>query len=294
MDWEAVARLLAEKSTFPVALLDQEGSILLFNRAMETALGWSRFDVVAKPWAKVCTPHANEDEARRWIADALRGAIDGCEVVAVTSRGQRVGLTLECSLVGRGAEQVLLLVATHTQVLQVEVGSFDGEDLDYEVSLGPEFGQVVRLHRGGEALQLVEPARCFTLMYQRASPCEDCPLVGDDEPWPRTRVKPLSLRQSMVELRTAERLEGRVRVRVRMLPELALQAIHTAKVDALARHADLSRREKEILTYLLQGRSIEDIAHAIGIAVRTVKYHQTNVLQKLGAESRSDLLRLFF
>ena len=37
---------------------------------------------------------------------------------------------------------------------------------------------------------------------------------------------------------------------------------------------------------------LEEIGQILAISSRTVKFHQLNVLQKLGAESRQDLLRL--
>ncbi len=58
-------------------------------------------------------------------------------------------------------------------------------------------------------------------------------------------------------------------------------------------HARLTAREREVLELLLLGRTHEDIAHVLGISERTSKFHQTNLLAKLGAESRLDLMRLF-
>jgi DNA-binding NarL/FixJ family response regulator len=57
--------------------------------------------------------------------------------------------------------------------------------------------------------------------------------------------------------------------------------------------ANLTSREREVLDLLLLGRTHEDIAEVLGISERTSKFHQANLLQKLGAESRFDLLRLF-
>lgn len=57
--------------------------------------------------------------------------------------------------------------------------------------------------------------------------------------------------------------------------------------------AGLTAREREVLELLLLGRTHEDIAVALGISERTSKFHQANLLAKLGAESRMDLLRLF-
>jgi two-component system sensor histidine kinase/response regulator len=57
--------------------------------------------------------------------------------------------------------------------------------------------------------------------------------------------------------------------------------------------ARLTEREREVLELLLLGRTHHDIAHALGISERTSKFHQSNLLVKLGAESRLDLMRLF-
>ena len=57
--------------------------------------------------------------------------------------------------------------------------------------------------------------------------------------------------------------------------------------------ANLTARERAVLDLLLLGRRHVDIARALGIASRTSKFHQASILEKLGAESRADLMRLF-
>ncbi len=57
--------------------------------------------------------------------------------------------------------------------------------------------------------------------------------------------------------------------------------------------ARLTEREREVLDLLLLGRTHDDIATALGISERTSRFHQQNLLKKLGAESRMDLMRLF-
>jgi DNA-binding NarL/FixJ family response regulator len=57
--------------------------------------------------------------------------------------------------------------------------------------------------------------------------------------------------------------------------------------------AALTQRESEVLELLLLGRAHPDIAVALAISERTSKFHQANLLRKLGAESRNDLMRLF-
>ena len=51
---------------------------------------------------------------------------------------------------------------------------------------------------------------------------------------------------------------------------------------------DLSDREREVLGLLAEGRSNKQIAKALGIADGTVKVHVANVLEKLGAQGRSE------
>jgi DNA-binding CsgD family transcriptional regulator len=65
-----------------------------------------------------------------------------------------------------------------------------------------------------------------------------------------------------------------------------------ARVNRLSRAAQLSAREEEVLDLMLLGRTRSDVALALGISERTAKYHVEKVLQKLGAESRVDLLRI--
>jgi DNA-binding NarL/FixJ family response regulator len=69
---------------------------------------------------------------------------------------------------------------------------------------------------------------------------------------------------------------------------------HTEERRAeLVAQARLTEREREVLDLLLLGRTHEDIASLLGISERTSKFHQANLLVKLGAESRLDLMRLF-
>jgi PAS domain S-box-containing protein len=300
MDWGAIASVLAERCEQPIALLDKDGLIQLLNSAMEQVLGRTRFQVEGQPWAKVCTPPDHQTEARRWITEALRGALRSYEAVGVTSGGERISFRFEFSLVGRGLTQGLLMTATHAAPAASSVGPLAGQDLDYDVTSSvPGFGALSRIVASGETIQIDHAdARCFAVIHGIQQPCPDCPLVGDAEsPWPRISVRHSTRNGTagVFEVKTAEKIaEHRVRVRLRLLPERTLEAIHAAKVDELASRAALSPREREILSHLLLGRHVEDIAKVVGIAARTVKFHQTNVLEKLGADSRADLLRLLF
>jgi PAS domain S-box-containing protein len=71
-----------------------------------------------------------------------------------------------------------------------------------------------------------------------------------------------------------------------------LSRLVKARVEALGDRHGLSCREREVLGHLIRGATIEDIGAALGISPRTAKFHQANVLAKLGIASRVELLRL--
>jgi DNA-binding response OmpR family regulator len=73
----------------------------------------------------------------------------------------------------------------------------------------------------------------------------------------------------------------------------ALPRPATDKRETIVAEAGLTAREREVLDLLLLGRTHEDIALVLGISERTSKFHSANLLAKLGAESRLDLMRLF-
>jgi NarL family two-component system response regulator LiaR len=59
-------------------------------------------------------------------------------------------------------------------------------------------------------------------------------------------------------------------------------------------HADLSARETEILTFLLDNLSNKEIGNRLNISERTVKFHVSNVLSKFGVGRRADLVLLWY
>jgi NarL family two-component system response regulator LiaR len=64
--------------------------------------------------------------------------------------------------------------------------------------------------------------------------------------------------------------------------------------DELVARGNLTLREREIVKLLLVGRTNKEIADKIGATERTAKFHVSNILDKLGMNSRSELLRFFF
>jgi len=55
--------------------------------------------------------------------------------------------------------------------------------------------------------------------------------------------------------------------------------------------SELTEREQEVLTYLAEGSSNEEIATALVISPKTVARHRENIMRKLNLHSRADLVR---
>ena len=56
--------------------------------------------------------------------------------------------------------------------------------------------------------------------------------------------------------------------------------------------ATLSKREKDVLAALLNGRPNKTIAHDLGISARTVEVHRANMMKKTQATSLAELVRM--
>jgi DNA-binding NarL/FixJ family response regulator len=53
----------------------------------------------------------------------------------------------------------------------------------------------------------------------------------------------------------------------------------------------LTSREREIIQLLAEGRSNKEVANALNISVKTAETHRTNIMNKLGLHSVSELVR---
>ncbi len=53
----------------------------------------------------------------------------------------------------------------------------------------------------------------------------------------------------------------------------------------------LTPREREILKYIAEGKQNKDIAQLLVISVRTVQAHRSNLMEKLGAHDRTQLVK---
>lgn len=135
---------------------------------------------------------------------------------------------------------------------------------------------------------------CYALRYEASTPCDGCPAaeVSADRPYV-TRIVTVDGMPGVYDVVTAEYVDPHAaRLVVRRIDEDVLSGLLRARIERLAEDAKLTAREREILPYLLMGRSRGEIGRLLGISPRTVKFHQMNLLDKLGADARADLPRL--
>ncbi|MCX7257249.1 MAG: response regulator transcription factor [Polaromonas sp.] len=65
---------------------------------------------------------------------------------------------------------------------------------------------------------------------------------------------------------------------------------HSASRDALL--AKLTSREVQVLERIVAGRLNKQIADDLGISIKTVEAHRANIMEKLGANTVADLLKI--
>ncbi|HEX6099734.1 MAG TPA: response regulator transcription factor [Thermoanaerobaculia bacterium] len=74
--------------------------------------------------------------------------------------------------------------------------------------------------------------------------------------------------------------------------EMYLDSRIAPRVAALAHAPRLSPRERDVLRLVVEGKSNKEIAAALKVAERTVKFHMTSIFNKLGAENRAQAVSI--
>ncbi|MCA2505429.1 MAG: helix-turn-helix transcriptional regulator [Microcystis sp. M54BS1] len=64
--------------------------------------------------------------------------------------------------------------------------------------------------------------------------------------------------------------------------------------DFLRTWDDLTLREKEILSFIVEGKSDKEIAKKLDLSVRTVTNHVYHILKKFGKQSRASLIAYYY
>lgn len=74
--------------------------------------------------------------------------------------------------------------------------------------------------------------------------------------------------------------------------EICLPLDPPADSDDLPNSLDASPRERDVLRLVIAGRRNREIAQTLGVSENTVKFHVSNLLQKSGTASRTELVAL--
>lgn len=131
--------------------------------------------------------------------------------------------------------------------------------------------------------------KCYSVLGRRPEPCAGCPAF---EPAPSKRSHAVLMEDggpfTVVYVRQG-RQSARV-TRISISDAVIVDLLH-AKVRRRADAGRLSKQERCVLDLLFLGRQTREIATALDISERTVKFHVRNLCEKLSADSRLDLLR---
>ena len=293
-DWAAVARYLACHVDAALVILDAGGRVTLMTAAAEAQLGWRRADIQGRSWCGNLAADVGDKYEAGHLQAVLSGRRRRATVTIRAPSGARRSVDVEFTVIGNGPAAAVVGLLVGVRDLDVPPSLWREGDYEYRVTQIP-FGHVRRaLHvQTGESLSGIEGRRCYQVFHGRAAPCEDCPAAKPGE-LPKTVARTNGGAPPQLEILTARPSEdeGAIDVSVRRMPVDLLGALVAARTRELADAANLTRRERDVLRYLVMGRSVDDIATILGITSRTVKFHQANIVRKSGADSRTDILRL--
>jgi len=118
-------------------------------------------------------------------------------------------------------------------------------------------------------------------------------LSSMDDPLTLTRVRESGVEGYLEKDATPEQLaealgavaDGRLFYSARFNETLAREGAKTQAIGKI-----LSRREQEVLTHVLAGKTSREAGELIGLSARTVEFHRANVMAKLGAANLAELV----
>jgi DNA-binding CsgD family transcriptional regulator len=67
-----------------------------------------------------------------------------------------------------------------------------------------------------------------------------------------------------------------------------------ARLSEYGMNVSFTARERQVLGLVARCATSREISRALGVSPSTTKFHLHNVLMKIGAESRNELVRAFF
>lgn len=108
----------------------------------------------------------------------------------------------------------------------------------------------------------------------------------------RDREHEDKLRRAEQERQVAVEQQRKASAEVKTIQEIYGNEITPEQYDDFVAHLrTLTNKEREVYDQYLQGKKAAEIAVILGITLNTVKYHNKNIYEKLGINSRKELLR---
>jgi len=272
MDWDTIAIQLSHEAQ-PALAVDAGGRVRVVNASLEKLVSRRLDELSNKRWLASCVPPSGWASVKRLFDAGLRGEASDGDVPLVTRGGRRVTMHADLSRAVRGRSRALIVV---------------GRDLRDSEPTAPAAGDCwCVVSRGGAGAGVVQELRFL-------DPSQDAaPFVGNPTSQLLERLSVGAAWPAVENVATKRATDdASAVVTVRFVDAALLPELVDAKATRIAGAGALSERERQVLALLLRGHGVEDIAAMLEIAPRTVKFHQSNVLQKLGADSRIDLLRV--
>jgi len=271
------ATLLSRHRKTPLVLTTGDARIIAATAGFERLTGWSSSELAGRCWVRTLAVPARAEVTRRLLVAAAAGEAARFDLEIVTKPGRR--LRLDVAVVRRGVKPGRL-------ALRVRGATADGPSSTRS--------RLYLVRHGRDPWGVVgsgDPAAtgaCYAKLYGRTSPCDPCPLRPDPSQ-PRDVVRATA---TAFELLSARPVGPELsEVTVTSVDAPTLSAFTEFRLRMLAERARLSRRELVVLLQLARGSSPEEVGSELGIATRTVRFHQYNAFEKLGIDSRFDLFR---
>lgn len=80
---------------------------------------------------------------------------------------------------------------------------------------------------------------------------------------------------------------GRLYISAEMAEEIALNSVNNESLP----HERVTDREFEILALLVSGKTLTEIANQLHLSVKTVSTHKSNIMEKMGMKTMSELVQ---